>query len=79
MKDEILAPVALLQDGPAGDVGRQQIRRELMRRKSSASSRDSALISSVLPSPGRPSRAARGRAREERGDDLVDRLSLCRG
>ena len=47
-----------------------------MRRKSSDSSRDSALTSSVLPRPGRPSSSTWPRASKRR-DDLVDHLFLA--
>ena len=76
VKDELLAAVALLEDVAAGDVGRQQIGREL----------DAAEVERQQPrqrldelglAEGRKPFEQHVPPSEERGDDLVDRLLLA--
>ena len=75
-KTNSLAAVALLQDVAAGDVGRQQVGRELDAAEVERQQPRQRLDQLGLAEPGQ-SFEQHVAAREQRGDDLVDRLLLA--
>ena len=76
MEDELLAAVALLQDVAAGDVGRQQVGRELDAPEVERQQSRQRLDELGLAESGQTFEQ-HVTAREQRRDDLVDRLFLA--
>ena len=78
VKHELLAAVALLEDVAAGDVGGQQVGRELDAAEVERQQPRQRLHELGLAEPGQAFEQHVA-AREQRRDDFVDRLLPCRG
>ena len=76
MKRELLAALALLQDVAAGDVGRQQVRRELNAPEIERQQSRQRLHKFGLAEPGKAFEQDMS-AGEQRRDDFIDHLFLA--